>query len=503
MSYSAAQRYRRRRWPRVLAIVGVTLLLLLAAAVGVALWQAPRIDVVSPTADAFLKSTRPTVAARISGIGGVHDITVLLDGTDVSAAASRSGDTISVAAKGLTDGAHTVTVGGASSNPLRRHVATTWSFTVDTVAPPVTVDGIGPASGGVKLSGATEPGVTVASATAAATGKTTAGSDGHYTLKLKLPKGAARVTVEAVDRAGNATTTEIAVYVSATPFMLALTDPGKIVKTDSPRIGFVVDGAGVMPRLQASMDGKQLTVTTDSPKGTVKLSGLAQGRHELGIAALVGNGQRVSVGCTFIVDSTEKFGAATLLAGARGADVKELQRRLAKAGVYKGPRDGDFGVSTFHAVQAFEKKMGMPTDGIVGVQVIGALSGHIVIDLSQCKLYFYKGTRLVATYPVAVGQPAYPTPTGHFYVIEMVKNPTWTPPNSPWAAGAVPIPPGETNPLGPRWIGTSAPGIGIHGTNEPSSIGSHISHGCIRMYVPDVEKLFEMVTVGMPVIIRA
>jgi lipoprotein-anchoring transpeptidase ErfK/SrfK len=507
MSYTSVHSYRHRRWPRVLAIIGIVVLVLIAAAVAVALWKAPHFDAISPAPGAFIKTTTPTISARVGGLGGVRDITVVLDGTDVSASASRSGDTISVAAKGLADGAHTVTIGGASSNPLRRHVSTTWSFTVDTVAPPLTVDGIGGASDGIKLSGASEPGAIVSSATTNASGTTTASADGRYTLKLRLRKGAWHVTVKATDRAGNAATSAVVVYVSATPFMLALTDPRvvgamAVVKTASPTIAFIAAGADVTPRLQASLDGKSLAVSTDSPQGTVKLSGLAEGRHELAIAALAGNGQRISTGCTFTVDSTEKFGAATLIAGALGADVKELQRRLAKAGVYKGPGDGVFGDSTFHAVQAFEKKMGMAADGIVGVQVIGALSGHIVIDLSQLRLYFYKGTRLVATYPIAAGQPAYPTPTGHYYVVEMVKNPTWTPPNSPWAKGAVPIPPGETNPLGPRWIGTSAPGIGIHGTNDPSSIGLHVSHGCIRMYVPDVEKLFEMVTVGMPVIIQ-
>jgi lipoprotein-anchoring transpeptidase ErfK/SrfK len=502
MSYSFMHSYRRRRWPRVLAIIAIVVLVLLAAAVAVALWKAPRVTAVSPTPGAYLKATTPTVSAKVSGIGGVHHVTVLLDGTDVSATASRSGDTISVAATGLADGVHTVAIGGASSNPLLSHVSTTWSFTVDTVAPPLTVDGIGGASRGVNLSGASEPGATVASATAGASGTTTAGADGRYTLRLRLPEGGTSVFVKAVDRAGNVTTRAASVFVSPTPFMLALTSPRPIVKTDSPTIAFIAAGAGVTPHLRASIDGKPLAIATDSPQGTVKLSGLAEGRHEMGIAALVGNGQRISVGCTFTVDSTEKFGAVTLLAGARGADVKELQRRLAKAGVFKGPRDGFFGTSTLHAVLAFEKKMGMAADGIVGVQVIGALSGHIVIDLSQLRLYFYKGTKLVATYPIAAGQPAYPTPTGHFSVVEMVKNPTWTPPDSPWAKGAVPIPPGETNPLGPRWIGTSAPGIGIHGTNDPSSIGNHVSHGCIRMYVPDVEKLFEMVTVGMPVIIR-
>ena len=84
----------------------------------------------------------------------------------------------------------------------------------------------------------------------------------------------------------------------------------------------------------------------------------------------------------------------------------------------------------------------------------------------------------------------------------MQMNPTWLPPNSDWAKDAKPIPPGATNPLGTRWIGTSAPGVGIHGTPDDASIGSYASHGCIRMHIPDAEDLYARVVIGMPVIIR-
>ena len=63
------------------------------------------------------------------------------------------------------------------------------------------------------------------------------------------------------------------------------------------------------------------------------------------------------------------------------------------------------------------------------------------------------------------------------------------------------MPPGPGNPLGTRWMGLNAPGVGIHGTDEPTSIGYSESHGCIRMQVPDAEWLFEHVRVGTPVVI--
>ncbi len=73
------------------------------------------------------------------------------------------------------------------------------------------------------------------------------------------------------------------------------------------------------------------------------------------------------------------------------------------------------------------------------------------------------------------------------------------PPNSSWAKGLGPIPPGPGNPLGTRWMGTSAPFVGIHGTPADSTIGTRASHGCIRMHIHDAEALYDQVVVGMPV----
>ena len=99
--------------------------------------------------------------------------------------------------------------------------------------------------------------------------------------------------------------------------------------------------------------------------------------------------------------------------------------------------------------------------------------------------------------PVATGQAIYPTPRGRFHIVVKWKNPWWYPPvQDDWAKGLKPVPPGPSNPLGTRWMGLNAPGVGIHGTDEPSSIGYSASHGCIRMQVPDAEWLFDHVDVG-------
>ena len=126
----------------------------------------------------------------------------------------------------------------------------------------------------------------------------------------------------------------------------------------------------------------------------------------------------------------------------------------------------------------------------------------IVITRSTNTLRFYSGPSLVRTFSVATGQTIYPTPAGLWQIMDMQRNPWWYPPvQDAWARGLKPVPPGPSNPLGTRWMGLNAPGVGIHGTDAPTSIGYSVSHGCIRMQVPDAEWLFEHVHVGTPVVI--
>ena len=129
------------------------------------------------------------------------------------------------------------------------------------------------------------------------------------------------------------------------------------------------------------------------------------------------------------------------------------------------------------------------------------LGQTIVVDLSGLKLQLYDGLRLRKTYPVAAGQPQYPTPPGEWTVIDKAENPTWVnPAPDGWGAGLpASIPGGPSNPLGTRAIYLDAPGIRIHGTSSSSSIGTYASHGCVRMYMSDVEELYELVDVGATV----
>ena len=129
----------------------------------------------------------------------------------------------------------------------------------------------------------------------------------------------------------------------------------------------------------------------------------------------------------------------------------------------------------------------------------------VVIRRGTNKLIYYKdkgdGLEQMRTFTVATGTSSYPTPLGSFEIVQMQRHPWWYPPPSPWAEGLDPVPPGPGNPLGTRWMGISAPAVGIHGTPDAASLGYSASHGCIRMAIPSAEWLFKQVKVGTPVFI--
>jgi lipoprotein-anchoring transpeptidase ErfK/SrfK len=117
---------------------------------------------------------------------------------------------------------------------------------------------------------------------------------------------------------------------------------------------------------------------------------------------------------------------------------------------------------------------------------------RIVISIPDRKLAILEAGKVVRVFPTAVGKPSTPSPTGAYTIVQRLTDPTW------YYQGKV-VRPGKANPLGTRWLGLSASGYGIHGTNSPESIGHNVSHGCIRMNNRDVEQLFEMVAIGDPV----
>jgi lipoprotein-anchoring transpeptidase ErfK/SrfK len=107
---------------------------------------------------------------------------------------------------------------------------------------------------------------------------------------------------------------------------------------------------------------------------------------------------------------------------------------------------------------------------------------RIVIDRNTRMLHLLDQDAVVHSYPVAVGRIALQTPSGKYIIINKV----------PYPGG----------PFGALWMGLSKPHYGIHGTNDPSSIGHMVSHGCIRMYNEDVLALSKLVSIGTSVTIR-
>ena len=127
----------------------------------------------------------------------------------------------------------------------------------------------------------------------------------------------------------------------------------------------------------------------------------------------------------------------------------------------------------------------------------------IVINLAQWRLfYFPPGGDRVETFPITIGFVGKNTPLGVTRIVSKEPNPTWYPPASirreePELPAAVP--PGPDNPLGAYAMHLGWKSYLLHGTNKPDSIGRAVSHGCMRLYPEDVEKLFGEVGVGTSV----
>ena len=125
---------------------------------------------------------------------------------------------------------------------------------------------------------------------------------------------------------------------------------------------------------------------------------------------------------------------------------------------------------------------------------------HLVIKLSDRRVYVYQDNQLKTSYPIAIGREGWETPTGTYKIIQKIPNPTWKHPFT----GEI-IPPGPQNPLGERWIGFWTDGtnyIGFHGTPNEETVGQAASHGCVRMLNQDVIAMFEKVAIGTTVVVE-
>jgi lipoprotein-anchoring transpeptidase ErfK/SrfK len=526
---------------------GLITLILVAAAIVVAgtflIFQfadRPRVDALTPAPGAAVDSARQMVAFEVDGDARMSDLRVTVDGRDVTGTARADGAKVMVPVAGLDDGEHAVAVTFSSPNVFARTVASDWTFEVDTVAPPLTISEPAPGSvsarRAVRFTGTSEPGATITLAHSEGEKTITTGPRGGWTTLLKLPEGVGVVTVTASDRAGNTTARGRRTGVDTTPpnvLVSAPADGEALTQTDEPLIygrvttedpraltyAAIVNGTEVLTTTgaaaSASADETEVGYTEasgtdtgglqlDGRKFALSVGALPQGRNRVTVVVTDAAGNQTRMKRTIMVDTTDTFGSHDLVVGARGDDVKQLQELLREAGVFpkKANATGVFDKRTVKSVRIYQRSRSLPVNGRVDERMRSVMVGRIVVSLSQFKLSLIRGGKVVKTYPIAIGQAAYPTPTGDYEIIQKQVDPTWFPPSSPWAEGLGPIPPGPGNPLGTRWIGTSAPAIGIHGTYAPSSIGTAASHGCMRMHIADVEELYDEVSLGMKVSIR-
>ncbi|WP_240141507.1 L,D-transpeptidase family protein [Nitrosomonas sp. HPC101] len=136
----------------------------------------------------------------------------------------------------------------------------------------------------------------------------------------------------------------------------------------------------------------------------------------------------------------------------------------------------------------------------------------LVINLPEMRLYYFpkptKGQNPeIITHPVSIGRMDWNTPLGKTTIVRKQKDPTWTPPQSlrkeAVKEGRPPlpdiVPPGPDNPLGRYALYLGLSGYLIHGTNKPLGVGMRVTHGCMRLYPEDIEKLFQLIPTGTPV----
>ena len=183
-----------------------------------------------------------------------------------------------------------------------------------------------------------------------------------------------------------------------------------------------------------------------------------------------------------------------------GPDIALVQQILQEIGLFGGEINGRFDLACEQAVRSYQEREGLQADGVVGVNTWSRLLASpssptldpailqppgvlITINLDNRRLHFSYPGRKTKTYPVAIGKPSPPTPLGNWTIVSKALNPG--------------------GPFGARWMRLSVPwgGYGIHGTNNPKSIGKKISHGCVRLYNEHVIEIFAETPVGTPVVI--
>ena len=184
----------------------------------------------------------------------------------------------------------------------------------------------------------------------------------------------------------------------------------------------------------------------------------------------------------------------------RGSDVAGLQQRLVKLGFYDGPISGVYDRETAGAVARLQEFLGLTRNGVVDNRTWEALAFYeakpavkspppegkisILVDIDAQTLIVYTDGEPYKLYPVAVGKASSPTPMGEWVITEKIA--------------------GWHGATGVRWMRLSNPwgSYGIHGTNNPGSIGQMVSAGCVRMFNHDVIELYDWIEIGTQVTLK-
>ncbi|MBY8874218.1 L,D-transpeptidase family protein [Micromonospora sp. PLK6-60] len=199
---------------------------------------------------------------------------------------------------------------------------------------------------------------------------------------------------------------------------------------------------------------------------------------------------------TMNATATQALAQPTLKQGARGTAVTNLQRRLVALHYDVGAVDGDFGPSTFHAVVAFQKVNGLGRDGVVGPKTWAALSKPVVpkprykhsglsleANLSKQVLYLARNGQVIRILDASSGKASTPTVRGNYKITRRIDG---------W----------RQSDLGLLWRPNYFyRGYAIHGATSVPAYPA--SHGCVRVTVPAMNRLWGTIKVGLPVHVYA
>jgi len=409
---------------------------------GVVLASADHFVTISPGKSTYIAEDQPKISAAWNSVPGVrlNKVKVYLDGKDITGQIKKNelGFTFISKTK-LAQGKHLVEADLNYNVVVSRKVKTRWKFIIDTKPPAISITDnaafVVSPAADYKIIGKSEPGTDISAS---------------FNSKLY----SSLIT----DNEGNFSV-DLKGLKDKNQLLLTATD--KVGNVGTVLIPVIKDES--TPTIEALMPAEGATLRSQSPKVAVKLVEADSGLKDI----------RLSIDDTLAVEK-------------EGSESKEISYLggLLSDGSHKAKIE-----AIDYAGHSLTKEWTFNVD-----------SRRIVVNRGEHRLYFFSNGGLLKVYPVAVGMPAHPTPRGHFHTTYKKKNPTWIAPKSAWAAnGPQSIPPGPGNPLGTRAIGLTVPAIFIHGTYSSYSIGHSASHGCIRMYIRDVEQLYEMVSPGIPV----